>query len=191
MPLPVFFIGAAVATGGAGVVKSVKAGIDARTATKMNEDANALVESTTARLNAHRESCGTALSNLGEEKVFVLENSMKTFLDTFTKLKNVDFKETEGLSELSKMRIDEKEFDELKSMVNFAASLTGGAVAGTAGGALVAFGAYGAAQALACASTGTAIASLSGAAATNATLAFSAADRLLRAAWEWLEAQPF
>ena len=172
MPLPVFFIGAAVATGGAGVVKSVKAGIDARTATKMNEDANALVESTTARLNAHRESCGTALSNLGEEKVFVLENSMKTFLDTFTKLKNVDFKETEGLSELSKMRIDEKEFDELKSMVNFAASLTGGAVAGTAGGALVAFGAYGAAQALACASTGTAIASLSGAAATNATLAF-------------------
>ena len=143
MPLPVFFIGAAVATGGAGVVKSVKAGIDARTATKMNEDANALVESTTARLNAHRESCGTALSNLGEEKVFVLENSMKTFLDTFTKLKNVDFKETEGLSELSKMRIDEKEFDELKSMVNFAASLTGGAVAGTAGGALVAFGAYG------------------------------------------------
>ena len=149
MPLPVFFIGAAVATGGAGVVKSVKAGIDARTATKMN-----------------------ALSNLGEEKVFVLENSMKTFLDTFTKLKNVDFKETEGLSELSKMRIDEKEFDELKSMVNFAASLTGGAVAGTAGGALVAFGAYGAAQALACASTGTAIASLSGAAATNATLAF-------------------
>jgi len=154
MPLPVFFIGAAVATGGAGVVKSVKAGIDARTATKMNEDANALVESTTARLNAHRESCGTALSNLGEEKVFVLENSMKTFLDTFTKLKNVDFKETEGLSELSKMRIDEKEFDELKSMVNFAASLTG------------------AAQALACASTGTAIASLSGAAATNATLAF-------------------
>ena len=172
MPLPVFFIGAAVATGGAGVVKSVKAGIDARTATKMNEDANALVESTTARLNAHLESCGTALSNLGEEKVFVLENSMKTFLDTFTKLKNVDFKETEGLSELSKMRIDEKEFDELKSMVNFAASLTGGAVAGTAGGALVAFGAYGAAQALACASTGTAIASLSGAAATNATLAF-------------------
>jgi len=57
-------------------------------------------------------------------------------------------------------------------MVSFAGSLAGGAVAGTAGGALAAFGAYGVAQALACASTGTAIASLSGAAATNATLAF-------------------
>lgn len=56
--------------------------------------------------------------------------------------------------------------------MNFAGSVAGGAVAGTAGGALVAFGAYGAAQALAFASTGTAIASLSGAAATNATLAF-------------------
>jgi len=60
----------------------------------------------------------------------------------------------------------------MKAMVNFAGSMAGGAVAGTAGGALVAFGAYGAAQALAVASTGTAIASLSGAAATNATLAF-------------------
>ena len=50
--------------------------------------------------------------------------------------------------------------------------MAGGAVAGTAGGALVAFGAYGAAQAFACASTGTAISSLSGAAASNATLAF-------------------
>ena len=39
-------------------------------------------------------------------------------------------------------------------------------------GALTAFEAYGAAGALATASTGTAIASLSGAAATNATLAF-------------------
>lgn len=67
MPLPVFFIGAAVATGGAGVVKQLKqASTPYRD--KMNEDANALVESTTARLNAHRESCGTALSNLGEGK---------------------------------------------------------------------------------------------------------------------------
>lgn len=158
----------------------------------MNEDANALVESTTARLNAHRESCGTALSNLGEEKVFVLENSMKTFLDTFTKLKNVDFKETEGLSELSKMRIDEKEFDELKSMVNFAASLTGGAVAGTAGGALVAFGAYGAAQALACAINRHRhrIVERSSGNQRHARVFRRRIDCCGRP-WEWLEAQPF
>ncbi len=50
--------------------------------------------------------------------------------------------------------------------------MAGGLASGAMAGALTAFGAYGAAGALATASTGTAIASLSGAAATNATLAF-------------------
>ena len=50
--------------------------------------------------------------------------------------------------------------------------MAGGASAGAAGGALTALGAWGAAQTLAAASTGTAISSLSGVAATNATLAF-------------------
>lgn len=86
--------------------------------------------------------------------------------------KHVDFKDTEGLDELKKFHIDEHDFEEMRSLVTFAGSLAGGAVAGTAGGALAAFGAYGAAQALAFASTGTAISALSGAAATNATLAF-------------------
>ena len=53
-----------------------------------------------------------------------------------------------------------------------ATSLAGGLASGAMAGALTAFGAYGAAGTLATASTGTAIASLSGAAATNATLAF-------------------
>ena len=117
-------------------------------------------------------ACGNSLRQLGEQKLFILNSSITEFLDTFTKIKNVDFRESEGLEELKKFHVDEKEFVELKSMVSFAGSLAGGAVAGTAGGALAAFGAYGAAQALACASTGTAIASLSGVAATNATLAF-------------------
>ena len=109
---------------------------------------------------------------MGEEKLFVLNSTVAGFLDTFTKIKNVDFKESEGLEELSKLHIDESEFKEMRSMVNFSGSIAGGAALGTTSGALVAFGAYGSAQALACASTGTAIASLSGAAATNATLVF-------------------
>ena len=130
MPLPVLFIGlgVAAATGGLGIGKGVKAGVDFHSAKNINKTANELLESSADRLNAERLACGTALSKLG--------------------------------------------FAELKTMVNFAGSFAGGAAVGTVGGALAAFGAYGAAQALACASTGTAIASLSGAAATNATLAF-------------------
>lgn len=172
MPLPLLFIGVIAASGGFGIGKTIKAGVDAGHASQINKNADEIVEASTAQLNAQRLACGNSLGHLGEEKLFILNSSITEFLDTFTKIKNVDFKETEGLEELKKLHVDEKEFVELKSMASFASSLAGGTVAGTAGGALAAFGAYGAAQALACASTGTAIASLSGAAATNATLAF-------------------
>ena len=172
MPLPLLFIGVAAATGGLGIGKSIKAGVDAKQAKDINKNANQLVEESTDILNKQRTACGNSLSHLGAEKIFVLNNSISQFLDTFTQIKNVDFTDSEGLDELRKLQIDEADFEELKEMVSFAGSFAGGAAAGTAGGALVAFGAYGAAQALACASTGTAISALSGAAATNATLAF-------------------
>ena len=172
MPIPVLFIGAAAAAGAFGVGKTVKAGIDTVNANSINKTANEIVDDATKLVNAQREACSNSLSHLGSEKLFVLNTSMTQFLDTFTKIKNVDFRETEGLNELSRLHVDEKEFTEMKVMVSFAGSLAGGTIAGTAGGALTAFGAYGAAQALAVASTGTAISTLSGAAATNATLAF-------------------
>lgn len=171
MPIPLLFIGAAIGSGlGAG--RSIKAGIDASKANEINKSANEIMQEATDRINAQRKACGRSMSQLGEEKLFVLNSSITEFLTAFRKIKNVDFRESEGLNELEKIHIDEKDFSEMNEMVNFAGSVAGGAVAGTAGGALVAFGAYGAAQALASASTGTAISALSGIAAKNATLAF-------------------
>ena len=172
MPLPLLFIGVAAATGSFGVGKAVKAGLDFNQANLTNKNANELVQSATDRLNKQRLACGNSLSALGEEKLYVLNSSMTQFVESFQKIKNVDFRDSIGLDELKKMRIDDHDFQEMKTLVNFAGSLAGGAVAGTASGALAAFGAYGAVQALGAASTGTAIAALHGAAATNATLAF-------------------
>lgn len=172
MPLPLLFIGIAAASGMFGIGGTVKAGLDTKNANRINKNANELVQESTNYLNAQRLACGDSLTQLGAEKLAVLNGTLSAFLDVFTQIKNVDFRETEGLDELQRLHIDEQEFVELRSMVNFAGSVVGGAVAGTAGGALAAFGAYGAAQALAFASTGTAISALSGAAATNATLAF-------------------
>ncbi len=183
MPLPLVFIGIAAVTGSVGAGKAVKAGLDVHAASQINKSANQIVTESTEMINAQRASCSEALKCLGEEKVFLLNENMTQFLDTFTKLKNVDFRETEGLSELSKLHIDAQDFVELRNLCNFAIPLAGGSVAGTASGALAAFGAYGAAQALACASTGTAIASLSGAAATNATLAFFGGGSLAAGGW--------
>lgn len=172
MPLPLLFIGFAAATGGLGIGTGIKAGVDVSKANKINKSANGLVEDAAEQINRQRKACDTSLKQLGEEKLFILNSTMPEFLDGFTKIKNVDFRDSVGLDELKDFTIDEKDFEELKDLVKFAGTIAGGAVAGTAGGALVAFGAYGAAQALACASTGTAISALSGAAATNATLAF-------------------
>lgn len=172
MPLPLLFVGVAAATGSLGLGSTIKAGMDATKARSVNKNANEIVEESTEWLNSQRFACGRSLQQLGEEKIFVLSSTVTEFLDTFQKIKNVDFRGSEGLEELKKFHVDAHTFTEMRSLVNFAGSLAGGTIAGTAGGALVAFGAYGAAQALAAASTGTAIASLSGAAATNATLAF-------------------
>lgn len=172
MPLPLLFIGVAAASGMLGIGGAVKAGVDTNNAKRINKNANELVQESTDCLNAQRLACGNSLTQLGAEKLSVLNRTLSAFLDVFTQIKNVDFRETEGLDELHRLHIDEQEFVELRGMTNFASSVAGGAVAGTAGGALAAFGAYSAAQTLAFASTGTAISALSGAAATNATLAF-------------------
>ena len=172
MPLPILFIGIAVATGAVGIGKTTKAGFDQHNAKRLNENSDERMEEAANKLNTYRNQCEKSLEMLGEEKLFVLNGNISAFMDTFTQIKNVDFTESLGLNELNKLAIDKKDFQELGEMRNFAVSLSSGFAAGMTGGALAAFGAYSAASTFAAASTGTAIASLSGAAASNATLAF-------------------
>lgn len=172
MPLPLVFIGIAAVTGATGIGATIKGGVDQSHAKSINDNANQRIETSVKRLDYLRKQCGDSLQRLGEEKVFVLNNGVNEFLTNFTKIKNVDFTESEGILELNKLHIDQKEFEELAEMTKFSFSLAQGGITGAAGGALAAFGAYSAATTFATASTGTAIASLSGAAASNATLAF-------------------
>ena len=172
MPLPLLFIGIAAATGLAGAGKTVKAVVDNTNANKINTAANEGVDNARTRLELQRAEVAQSLEKLGEEKLQILAGTVTSFVSAFEKIKNIDFTSSVGLEELEKLHIDQKDFEELKELGNFAIQVAGGVTAGAAGGALTAIGAYGAAQTFAAASTGTAIASLSGAAATNATLAF-------------------
>ena len=166
------FIGIAAATGLAGAGKTVKAVVDNTNANKINTAANEGVDNARKRLEQQRGAVAQSLEKLGEEKLQILAGTVTSFVSAFEKIKNIDFTSSVGLEELEKLHIDQKDFEELKELGNFAIQVAGGVTAGAAGGALTAIGAYGAAQTFAAASTGTAIASLSGAAATNATLAF-------------------
>lgn len=175
MPIP-FLVGAALAglatAAGVGVKKTIDAHQDNKEANRVNERANDIIQSATNEANTARKDSNDAVKSLGDKKIYVLDINMKRFLKGFTKLKNVDFSDSEGLDELSKIKLDKAALKELESMQSMATAIAGGVAGGAAIGAITAFGAYGATMTFAAASTGTAISALSGAAATNATLAW-------------------
>ena len=172
MPLPLLFIGIGVATAGIGVGKTAKAVKDNHDAKKINESADHIITSSNNRAGKARNDCGNAIEDLGKEKVYILNESMLSFINNFEKIKNIEFEDSIGLEELRKFHLDKASFDELKQLQTISSSFVGAAAGGAVAGALTAFGAYSAASTFAIASTGTAIGTLSGAAATNATLAF-------------------
>jgi hypothetical protein len=172
MPLPLVAIGIGAGLAALGIGKGIKAGIDTKEAKDVNSQANDMVSKAKDTLEYARKASGQGLEALGSKKVFVVDRSMNRFVESFGKLKNVELEESMGLKELSKFRLDKQSFAEMKQLGGFVTSLLGGTAGGALGGALTAFGAYSAVTVFATASTGTAIASLSGVAATNATLAF-------------------
>ena len=166
------FIGVAVATAAGGIGTGAKGGYNQYLATRINRDTEERLVEAANRLDYRRQLCKNALEYLGSEKIFILNNSMKKFVETFGQIKNVTLKDSIGLEELQKLKLDEVEFNKIAMMTNIATSLAEGVALGSVSGASTAIGAYGLAMKLATASTGKAIATLSGAAAKNATLAF-------------------
>jgi len=172
MPIPFLFIGAGAAAAALGIGKGIKAAVDNNDAKDYNRWANETVSEAKEALELSRKASNTALEALGEKKLFVLDKGISRFVTSFEKLKNVQLEDSTGMDELAKYRLDKQSVAELKELSGYASSILGGTAAGALGGALAGFGAYSAAMAFGAASTGTAIATLSGVAATNATLAF-------------------
>lgn len=176
MPIP-FLVPGAIAAASAGLAAvGIGSGAKAIKKNKQAKSINAEAQSTfdkakTATERARNKS-NKSLEKLGKTKLTVLDQSMMSFVHTFEQIHNLKLKNSPGLDELSKFHLDKQDLLEIREMSNMASSVLGGMVGGVGAGALTAFGAYGATMTFAAASTGTAIASLSGVAATNATLAF-------------------
>ena len=136
MPLPVFFIGAAaaVATGAIGGKKTIDAAVDSSKAEKINKIANKSVEDARVELDRQRKETGESIEHLGELKLNVLDHDVLDFVNTFEKIKNIDFQSSIGLDELKDLHIDQNTFLELKELGNFALEVAGGASAGAVGG---------------------------------------------------------
>lgn len=167
MPIPLI-IGLGI--GAVGLYKTGKAIVDNSDANDINDSAKDISNDAQNRLNASKAQCEKRLKDLGQTKATAYEVNISQFIETFSQIKNVDFE----FSSLGDRSI--KDFDvalaEMKEGVDFVLETGLGAGGGALAGALTTFGAYNGTMALAAASTGTAISSLSGAAATNATLAW-------------------
>lgn len=172
MPIPFLLIGIGAGAAALGLGKGVKAGIDMKDAHDTNERAQNIAQEATDNANMARKNTGEALTRLGEAKIRILDDSVKPFIRSFERLHNVDFTNSDGLDDLQKFRIGKQDLEELKEIQTMATSLAGGVASGAALGAITAFGAYSGAMMFGTASTGTALATLSGIAASNATMAF-------------------
>ena len=172
MAIPLVFLVPAAISGVYGLVKGGNALKDRMSANKVNNDAEAMVNAARQHVERHRVATERVLEDYGARKLRAFNGVISDFIDSFSTLKNVEIADS---PELEKLRVGESSKAILASLRNDYQVLQDaglGLGAGLGGGAALAFGAYNGTMLLATASTGTAISSLSGAAATNATLAW-------------------
>ncbi len=172
MPVPIIL--GAIAGGAAlyGAVKGAKGAIDHKKASSVNDNARSIVDNANKKINAQREYADSVLRDYGERKLRAFNGVIPEFIDTFGRLKNVETINTPELDKLNIGDFSTVSLNELRSDYELLKSSGLGLGAGLGSGAALAFGAYNGTMLLATASTGTAISALSGAAATNATLAW-------------------
>ena len=176
MPLPLIpvIIGAvSVAAGGYGVKKAIDASNKKKNAEQTEEKASDIIRRAKKSLKLAREVTKTHLEDLGNCKLNICSVTLTHFVKLFEQIKSIELQESSGLKELSRFHLDKKNYTQLKDTTKMASAAASGSLSGVVAGGALAFGAYSAAGTLGVtATTGTAIAGLHGAAATNATLAF-------------------
>ena len=174
MPIPFILGAAALIAGGVGVKKGLDAKEDMESAKRHNESAQKIVDEVNEKLEEKKEATKESLENLGKEKIEILALSINEFVESFGKLKKIEFVETEGISELKSFDFNSKDFNALRKTSYEAKDIVADGISALNSGALMALGTYnvvtgGLGGLLATATTGTALSSV---VATNATLAW-------------------
>lgn len=170
MPLPFLLAGAAIVAGVGGVGAGIHGGIKMKDANDTMELAKEILEDAQLSVEKANKKTLEIMDKIGKRELEVL-SSFKEFSDLIEKIQGrPEFKDFK----MEKFDIPEYNPDNLKEVSVGAGVLLGGlggAALGTAGGFAAAGATTSAVMALGTASTGTAISTLSGVAATNATLA--------------------
>lgn len=171
MALPLIPVAAGIVAAGAalfGAKKGYDAYQDTQDAKYWHEIAKEEYESSEHNLLKRKDEAQKVFAELGEIKKSVIEGTFPRYFKLIDELK---LEAQKDLGEVLK-DFDMTKFKEARQSITDLQTALGGIIGGGVAGAMAGFGAYGAVGLLATASTGTAIGTLSGVAATNATLAW-------------------
>lgn len=173
MPIPFLLAGAAAIAGITGIAKGGKAISNNNKAKELVADAERKYNRAKDALEEQRTITSKDLEVLGTTKIQSWSDDIGGFVEYFKKFKNVDLQGNVNLNEKLKLQIDNTgNFKKMEVASLKATEVVKAGVSTLGAGALAGIASYGGAMMFASASTGTAIATLSGAAATNATLAW-------------------
>lgn len=172
MPVPLILGVIAGGTALYGAYKGVSGAMDHSKANDINDNARSMVDQANELVEKQRKSTNAVLEDYGSRKLRAFNGVIADFITTFGKIKNIELTNTPELDKLNLKDFSSGSLQSLKDDYALLKSSGLGLGSGLGGGAALAFGAYNGTMLLATASTGTAISSLSGVAATNATLAW-------------------
>lgn len=172
MPIPLIIGAVAAVAGIYGAAKGVSGAMDHSNAKDINNDARSIVDSANRKVEEQRKAANAILEDYGQRKLRAFNGVVAEFIDTFERLKNIELSQSPELDKLNAGDFSNKTLAGLRQDYQALKDAGLGLGAGMGGGAALAFGAYNGTMLLATASTGTAISSLGGVAATNATLAW-------------------
>lgn len=173
MPLPVILaIPALVAMAGYGGKKSLDAVRDNKKARATREDAVEVQAQAARRLEGAHRAARKELEQLGRLKLEIWDRHLGRFVHLYEQLRRVELTGASGVEKLDAATFSREELNAIREVSSFAREAASGGAAAVGSGALVGLASYGGATMFATASTGTAIGSLTGVAATNATLAW-------------------
>jgi hypothetical protein len=175
MPLPLIPLvlgGAALLAGSYGAKKGYDAKSDYSEANSKNERAQDLVDTSKNTLEASREAAQKSLESLGLKKAELYEDALIPFVETYSQIKNVNFRDENLANAGALPEVTQEELAKMEDSVLEIASVLKGGSASLGAGGIAGMATYGGVGLVGKASTGTAIGALSGAAAKNATLAW-------------------
>lgn len=170
MPLPLIIGIAAAAAGIAGVGSGIHGGMKMKEANETMQLADSRHKKNIARFEKQSEKTSGQMDRVGKEELKIL-NSFEAFTQVFEKIHNKPQFKTFDKTGVVLPQYNAEELKKVSVGAGLLLGGIGGAAVGTAGGFAAAGATTAAVMALGTASTGTAIASLSGVAATNAALA--------------------